>query len=133
MGADVSPDSTQSGSFSMYRTLSGVFVSAVFLSFSFARAENPGSFVPDQPIGLNAEHQSNDEADVSITLKIRQAVVKDDELSLYAQNVKIITVDGQVVLKGPVRSEQEKLKVERLALEIAGKDNVSSEIDVVPW
>lgn len=116
----------------MYRTLSGLFIGAVFLSFSFARAENPGSFVPDKPVGLTAEHQSNDEADVSITLKIRQAVVKDDELSIYAQNVKIITVDGLVVLKGPVRSEEEKLKVERLAQDIAGKDNVSSELDVVP-
>ncbi|HET9241142.1 MAG TPA: BON domain-containing protein [Oligoflexus sp.] len=117
----------------MYRTLSGLFLAAVFLSFSFARAENPGQLVPDRPVGITAEHQSNDEADVTITLKIRQAVVKDDDLSLYAQNVKIITVDGQVVLKGPVRSEQEKLKVERLAQEIAGKDSVRSEIEVAPW
>jgi osmotically-inducible protein OsmY len=115
----------------MYRTLSGLFVGAVFLSFSFARAENPGGLVPDKPVGLTAEHQSNDEADVTITLKIRQAVVKDDELSLYAQNVKIITVDGLVVLKGPVRSEEEKQKVESLAQAVAGKGNVSSEIEVV--
>jgi osmotically-inducible protein OsmY len=115
----------------MYRTLSGLFVGAVFLSFSFARAENPGGLVPDKPLGITAEHQSNDETDVTITVKIRQAVVKDGELSLYAQNVKIITVDGQVVLKGPVRSEQEKMKVERLAQDIAGKDNVSSEMEVV--
>lgn len=117
----------------MYRTLSGFFVAAVFLSFSFARAENPGELVPDRPVGITAEHQSNDDADVTITLKIRQAVVKDDELSLYAQNVKIITVDRQVVLKGPVRSDEEKLKVERLAQDVAGKDNVSSEIEVAPW
>lgn len=115
----------------MYRTMSCLFVGAVFLSFSFARAENPGSLIPDKPIGLTAEHQSNDEADVTITLKIRQSVVKDDTLSLYAQNVKIITKDGLVVLKGPVRSDEEKLKVEGLAQAIAGKENVSSEIEVV--
>ena len=115
----------------MYRTMSFLFFGAVFLSFSFARAENPAGLVPDKPLGLTAEHQSNDESDVTITLKIRQAVVKDDELSLYAQNVKIITVDGLVVLKGPVRSDEEKLKVERLAQSIAGKDNVSSDIEVV--
>jgi osmotically-inducible protein OsmY len=115
----------------MYRTTSFLFVSAALLSLSLAYAENKGALVPKKPVGVTAEHQSNADADVEITRKIRQAVVKDDSLSMYAQNVKIITVDGLVVLKGAVRNQKEKLKVERIAQDVAGKDNVTSEVEVV--
>jgi len=81
--------------------------------------------------GMTAEQQSNHEADVELTRKIRQALVKDKELSTYAQNVKIITEGGQVVLKGPVKSSQEKSKVESKAGQIAGLDRVRSELEVV--
>lgn len=115
----------------MYRTTSLLFVSAALLSLSLAYAENKGALVPNKPVGVTAEHQSNDEADVEITRRIRKAVVKDDSLSMYAQNVKIITVDGLVVLKGAVRNQKEKLKVEGIAQDVAGKDNVTSEVEVV--
>ncbi len=80
--------------------------------------------------GLSAEQQSNTESDVEITRKIRQALVKDKSLSIYAHNVKIITESGQVVLKGPVRSQQEKQTVEGKAGRIAGLDRVRSELEV---
>jgi osmotically-inducible protein OsmY len=81
--------------------------------------------------GMTAEQQSNKEADVNLTRKIRQALVQDKQLSTYAQNVKIITEGGQVVLKGPVKNQEEKDKVESKAGQIAGLDRVRSELEVV--
>src|SRR5438552_3471451 len=52
--------------------------------------------------------QKENDADRTITQQIRRAVTKDDTLSLSAKNVKIITVDGVVTLRGPVKDEREK-------------------------
>ncbi len=79
---------------------------------------------------VSADEQSNDKSDVEITRKIRQSIVKDESMSTYAKNVKIITVKGSVVLKGPVHSNGEKLKIEEAAATVAGKDRVVSEIEV---
>jgi len=86
--------------------------------------------IHDGEHAVSAADQSNDKADVEITRKIRQAVVKDKAFSTYARNIKIITVQGRVVLKGPVRNNDEKLKVEQMAKDVAGQDNVLSEIEV---
>jgi osmotically-inducible protein OsmY len=80
--------------------------------------------------GITAQEASNAEGDVKLTAKIRQALVKDKKLSTYAHNVKIITENGQVVLKGPVKSEAEKQEVESKAGRIAGVDRVRSELEV---
>ena len=56
--------------------------------------------------------------------------MKDKSLSSYAHNVKIITQNGQVTLKGPVRSDDEKRAVEAKATEIAGPNKVTDELDV---
>ena len=58
--------------------------------------------------------------------------MRDKSLSAYAHNVKIITQDGNVVLKGPVRSVEEKKAVEAKAIAIAGEDRVSSQVQVAP-
>jgi osmotically-inducible protein OsmY len=58
--------------------------------------------------------------------------MKDKSLSSYAHNVKIITQEGMVTLKGPVRSEEEKQAIEAKAKEVAGGDKVSSELVVKP-
>jgi osmotically-inducible protein OsmY len=62
--------------------------------------------------------------------KIRRALMEDKSLSTYAHNVKVISQNGKVTLKGPVRSEEEKSTVESKANEIAGSGNVTSEITV---
>ena len=77
-----------------------------------------------------AEKQSNSKDDLALTQKIRQAVMKDGSLSLNAKNVKIITQDGKVTLKGPVDSEQEKDTIATKAAEIAGKDKVDNQLEV---
>ncbi len=79
-----------------------------------------------------ADQQTNNQSDREITRKIRQGIVKDKSLSTYAHNIKIITQNGMVTLKGPVRSEEEKKAIEAKATEIAGDNNVTSNLDVKP-
>jgi hyperosmotically inducible periplasmic protein len=79
-----------------------------------------------------ADQQKANKADQETTRQIRRAVVQDKSLSTYAHNVKIISQNGMVTLKGPVRSDQEKTAIEAKAAEIAGKNNVTSELEVKP-
>ena len=79
-----------------------------------------------------ADQQKMNPADRETTKKIRSALVDDKSLSTYAHNVKIITTDGMVTLKGPVRSEEEKSAIEAKARQIAGDSNVTSNLTVAP-
>ena len=56
----------------------------------------------------------------------------DKTLSTYAHNVKVIAQDGQVTLKGPVRTEDEKKTVEAKATEVAGAGHVTNQISIAP-
>jgi hyperosmotically inducible protein len=77
-----------------------------------------------------AEKQSNSKDDLSLTQKIRQAVMKEGSLSMNAKNAKIIARDGHITLKGPVDSQQEKETIGTKAGEIAGKDKVDNRLEV---
>jgi hyperosmotically inducible periplasmic protein len=98
-----------------------------------------GSVAPDNT-GINkrdrndsevtADEQGQSPADIDMTQKIRRAIMEDDSLSTYAKNVKIITRDGMVTLKGPVRSEQEKTAVEQKASTVAGTGKIKNEMEV---
>ena len=74
--------------------------------------------------------QSNSSEDVKITAAIRSAVVKDDSLSATAKNVKIITADGTVTLRGPVKNEAEKTKIAELAQSAAGNAKIDNQLEV---
>jgi osmotically-inducible protein OsmY len=56
----------------------------------------------------------------------------DKSLSTYAHNVKVIAQDGQVTLKGPVRSETEKKAIEAKAIDVAGAGHVTNQISIAP-
>jgi hyperosmotically inducible protein len=79
-----------------------------------------------------ADQQKENRPDREITRQIRRSIVQDKSLSSYAHNVKIISQNGMVTLKGPVRSDEEKSAVEAKAAEIAGKDKVTSQLEVKP-
>ncbi len=79
-----------------------------------------------------ADQQKDNRSDRDITQQIRQSIMKDKSLSTYAHNIKIVTQDGQVTLKGPVRSEEEKKAVEAKATEVAGENKVTSQLDIKP-
>ena len=74
--------------------------------------------------------QSNSPEDVQITATIRRAVVGDHSLSATAKNVKIITADGVVTLRGPVQTEAEKTKIAELAQSAAGNANIDNQLEV---
>ena len=108
-------------------------------AFAVAGAMALGAQAPDntarnardrQPAAKTADQQSNANADVDITRRIRRAIVADKALSTNAHNVKIITRAGKVTLKGPVRNDGEKRAVEAKAAEVAGATNVTSQVSV---
>ncbi|MGA8618561.1 MAG: BON domain-containing protein [Candidatus Sulfotelmatobacter sp.] len=79
-----------------------------------------------------ADQQKMNTSDREITKQIRQSIEKDKTISTYGHNVKIITQNGMVTLKGPVRSDEEKKAIEAKATEVAGPDKVTNEMDVKP-
>jgi len=74
--------------------------------------------------------QSNNSADLKITQAIREALMKDGELSTTAKNIKVITENGQVTLRGPVKNVQEKARVDQLAKSAAGGARIVDQLDV---
>ena len=75
--------------------------------------------------------QNENQKDIDITANIRKRAV-DTKMSVNAQNVKIITQDGKVTLRGPVKSEEEKTQIEKMAHEVAGAANVDNQLEVQP-
>jgi osmotically-inducible protein OsmY len=84
---------------------------------------------PNEP---TADRQKDNRSDRELTQQVRKAIVKDKSLSTYAHNVKVITQNGMVTLKGPVRSEEKKKAIEAKAAEVAGQDKVTNQLDVRP-
>ena len=80
---------------------------------------------------LTPEDQSNTKADTELIAKIRQAVVNDSALSINAQNVKIISNNGMVTLRGPVENQEEKDSIAGKALQIAGAGKVVNQLEVI--
>ncbi len=82
-----------------------------------------------EPTADRAKDNVNDR---DIMQKIRRSIMDDKSLSTYAHNVKIVSRQGKVTLKGPVRSEEEKKTVEQKAVEVAGAGNVTNEMTIKP-
>jgi osmotically-inducible protein OsmY len=90
-----------------------------------SRDKNPGEVTADQ--------QKTNAADTALTAKIRKAIIADKSLSTYAHNIKIVSKDGSVTLKGPVRSDAEAKSIVAKATEIAGgPSKVVDQLEVKP-
>lgn len=74
--------------------------------------------------------QKENSADLGITQTIRQDIVKSDGLSTDAKNVKVVTADGVVTLRGPVKSEQEKTEIAKIAAATTGVKRVDNQLEV---
>lgn len=74
--------------------------------------------------------QSNDSADLKITQAIRRALMQDGQLSMTAKNIKVITSNGQVTLRGPVNTAEEKSKIDQIAKSAAGGARIDNQLDV---
>jgi len=74
--------------------------------------------------------QAENEADRTISQHIRAAITADDSLSTNGKNVKIITNDGTVTLRGPVKSDKEKAEIEAKAKQVAGVKKVDNQLEI---
>lgn len=116
-----------------------VLSSALFGLSGVAMAQDTKPIAPDNsainvrdraPDAMTAGQQSNASSDVELTREIRRAVVKDDSLSMMAHNVKIISTGGNVILRGPVKTEQEKTVIASKAQAVAGVGKVDNQLEV---
>ncbi len=79
---------------------------------------------------LTPMDQGKSEGERKITAEIRKRVVSDKALSFGAKNVKIITVGSKVTLRGPVKSEQEKMIIETYAKQMGGVTEVDDQLEI---
>jgi hyperosmotically inducible protein len=129
-------------SMNLNRGIKTLLLMGSLLSGAWAMAQTASQDVPADNTKMNqgdqkasqptADQQKDSRADLHMTQQIRKSIVQDKSLSTYAHNVKIITQNGQVTLKGPVRSDDEKRALEAKATEIAGAGNVNNELNVKP-
>lgn len=122
--------------FSVKKYTFPVFASAVlsgsFLISAPCFAQNqPDNSAQNKQQQATADQQSSASSDRHLTAEIRKSLMADKSLSTYAHNIKIITVNGSVTLKGPVKSDDEKQQVASKAAEIAGgPDKVDNQLTV---
>ena len=85
------------------------------------KADNTKVNQRDRKAGaVTADQQKTNSADQELTRNIRRSIMADKSLSTYAHNIKIISQNGSVTLKGPVKSDDEKKSVVAKAVAVAG-------------
>ena len=81
---------------------------------------------------VTPDNQKENDADRRLVQRIRKHLMADKDLSTYAHNVKIVSINGQVTLNGVVRSDEEKSKLAGVAEQVAGKEHVVNDLKVAP-
>jgi len=84
----------------------------------------------DRQAGALTADQQEGKTDTETSRRVRQALVRAKVLSAYAHNVKIITQDGIVTLRGPVRTDEERNAIAMLAAQVAGEGKVRNELEI---
>ncbi len=94
-------------------------------------ATNPDNSANNKAHTTTADQQSSASSDRMLTQKIRKSIIADKSLSMYGHNVKVITKNGDVTLKGPVHTDEEKQNIGAKAAEAAGgADKVTNQLTV---
>ena len=78
---------------------------------------------------LTPSDQSNAKSDLRVTQEIRKAIMAT-ELSVNAKNIKIITRNGNVTLRGPVNGSAEKQEIAKLAKAVPGIQKLNNQLEV---
>jgi hyperosmotically inducible protein len=112
--------------------LLGASMPAKIPSRQDAQQTAPDNAKTNQNTSPTADQQKMNPADRDLTKKICMALHDDQSLSTYAHNIKIISQDGKVTLRGPVRSEDEKAAIEAEAVAVAGEANATNRLRVAP-
>lgn len=109
--------------------VSGLLLAATLL---MGQADNTSKNKQDKMAPkMTADQQMNNSSDLEMTKKIRKMLTDDTTLSTYAKNVKVITAQGKVTLRGPVNSAEQKKTVRDHAVMVAGESNVTDMITVM--
>lgn len=100
------------------------------LKASSTDADNSARNVRDRDDTLTPFDQSESEGDREITRQIRRTIVSEENLSTNGKNIKIITIDGTVTLRGVVDNPKEKELIELRAKDATGVKKVNSQLEV---
>jgi osmotically-inducible protein OsmY len=76
--------------------------------------------------------QGSSQSDVEITTQIRKAIIAHKTMSVNAQNVKVITLNGKVTLRGPVNTSEEKRFIGEIVSRIVHPDKLDNQLDAKP-
>ena len=94
-------------------------------------ADNTGVNVRDRNAAtLTPTDQPNNAADIKVAAAVRRSITSEDSLSTMAHNIKLVAAGGIVTLRGPVKDEAEKARVEQLASAAPGVTGVHNELDI---
>ncbi|HEV8112339.1 MAG TPA: BON domain-containing protein [Planctomycetota bacterium] len=74
--------------------------------------------------------QSESSEDRALTQAVRQSLMEDASLSLNAKNVKVVSRDGKVTLRGVVESQAEKASIESKVKALAGVAECDDQLEV---
>lgn len=85
---------------------------------------------PQRAVGLSPEDEGASKADLEITRQIRQTINSDPEFSPQAKEVQVVTVNGKVTLRGPVRNVQEQRAIASIARRAEGVSSVNNQLEV---
>lgn len=78
---------------------------------------------------LTPMDQMNNPSDLKITQEIRQALMKE-EFSMDAKNIKVITRNGMVTLRGPVETAAELEKISAMVKAMPGIKSIDNQLQV---
>ena len=129
---------SSSGLKRLYLILGSLAFCASLMAIPILSAQGAQQTAPDntkknkEEQAPTAGQQKNNSSDLATTQQIRKMVNQDKSLSTYAHNIKIITQDGKVTLRGPVRSEEEKSNLQAKAVGVAGEGNVTNQLEIAP-
>ena len=124
---------------------SATFLGVMFITINVALAQTavkeptPSTMEPDNTARnvrdrdnatLTPLDQGNSKADVDRTAQIRKEILAQESMSVDAKNVKVITNDGHVTLRGPVNTADEKRLIGEISVKVAGLEKVDNQLEV---
>lgn len=107
------------------RALHLMCVASIYGFSATALYANQEKLEPTSPLRMNTPDMQ--EYDAALTRKIRSQIVNNKKLSKDAHRVKVVTMNNEIIIKGPVSSEEERLLIETTAKELAGNYTVVNE------
>jgi len=117
------------------QVLRSIVLLIILFNFNLFAAPQPDNSKINEKIKdnkeLNAQDQSESDLDIKLTQKIRQEMMKQKSFSTEAKNIKIITINGKVTIKGPVKTNNEKNIILGIASKEAKAENVVNQITVI--